>query len=77
MSKFNEDTLSMEPSDIRTDLGKQLRRAREASNLSIQSVANSLHLAPRIIIALEENDLHGSGPFVMRLKMEGVARRSG
>lgn len=56
MSKFNEDTLSMEQSEFPTDLGKQLRRAREASNLSIQSVANSLHLTPRIIIALEEND---------------------
>jgi len=57
LSKLIDGNTQTEPTDRLADVGKQLRRAREASNLSIQSVAASLHLAPKVVIALEENDL--------------------
>ena len=57
-----------------TDIGKQLRRAREAGGLSIQYVASSLHLSPRVIIALEENDFSQFQPVFVKGYLRNYCR---
>jgi cytoskeleton protein RodZ len=72
--KHNEGDTHAEPADQSVDIGKQLRRARESGNLSIQSVAASLRLAPRVIIALEENDFGQFQPVFVKGYLRNYGR---
>lgn len=56
------------------DLGGQLRKAREACQLSIPSAAASLHLPPRVIAALEANDFGQFEPVYVRGYLRNYAR---
>ncbi len=56
------------------DIGKQLRRARESGNLSIQYVASCLHLSPRVIIALEENNFSQFQPVFVKGYLRNYCR---
>ena len=73
MSKFSEGN-PQEPTEHLVDVGRQLRRAREAGNLSIQSVAASLHLSPRVIIALEENNFGQFQPVFVKGYLRNYGR---
>jgi cytoskeleton protein RodZ len=74
LHKHNEGDTHAEPSDQLVDIGKQLRRARESGNLSIQSVAASLRLTPRVIIALEENDFGQFQPVFVKGYLRNYGR---
>ena len=74
MHKTNENEPTAEAVSQLSDIGKQLRRAREADSLSIQSVATSLHLAPRVIIALEENDFSQFQPVFVKGYLRNYGR---
>lgn len=56
------------------ELGQQLRQAREACRLSLPSAAASLHLPPRVIAALEENDFARFEPVYVRGYLRNYAR---
>jgi cytoskeleton protein RodZ len=55
-------------------IGQQLRRAREASALSITSAAASLRLPPRVVMALEESDFKQFAPVYARGYLRNYAR---
>ncbi len=74
VNKINEGNPQTEPTGHRSDLGKQLRRAREASGLSVQSVSASLHLTPKIVIALEEGDFAQFQPVYVKGYLRNYGR---
>jgi cytoskeleton protein RodZ len=74
LHQHNQGDTPAEPSDQSVDIGKQLRRARESGNLSIQSVAASLRLTPRVIIALEENDFGQFQPVFVKGYLRNYGR---
>jgi len=62
------------PAENRGELGHQLRRARERSKLSVETVASLLHLDPRVITALEDNDFSQLMPVYARGYLRNYAR---
>jgi cytoskeleton protein RodZ len=74
LHQHNQGDTAEEPSDQSVDIGKQLRRARESGNLSVQSVAASLRLTPRVIIALEENDFGQFQPVFVKGYLRNYGR---
>lgn len=69
----NSNSLA-EQDDRPETLGRQLRRAREACRLSIPSAAASLHLPPRVIVALEEGNFGQFEPVYVRGYLRNYAR---
>lgn len=63
-----------EPAERQEGAGLQLRRAREAGRISIASAAASLHLPPRVIVALEESDFGQFEPVYVRGYLRNYAR---
>lgn len=63
-----------EPSDRQEGVGQRLRKAREANRISIASAAASLHLPPRVIVALEESDFGQFEPVYVRGYLRNYAR---
>jgi len=56
LNPAEEHDASQQSEVIATDIGKTLRRAREALNLQIEQAARQLHLDVRLLIALESDD---------------------
>jgi len=63
-----------EPAERQEGAGLQLRRAREAGRISVASAAASLHLPPRVIVALEESDFGQFEPVYVRGYLRNYAR---
>ena len=74
MNKLNEANPQTVPTGQPSDLGKQLRRAREANGLTVQSVSASLRLTPRIVIALEEGDFAQFQPVYVKGYLRNYGR---
>lgn len=67
-------TPSSEPAGQAQDIGQQLRQAREASHLSITSVAASLRFPARVVEALEDGDFKQFEPVYARGYLRNYAR---
>jgi cytoskeleton protein RodZ len=65
---------SAKPPERPSQIGEQLRRAREASRLSVVSAAATLRLHPKIIVALEAGDFQQFEPVYVRGYLRNYAR---
>jgi cytoskeleton protein RodZ len=74
LSNANEMELPAPQTENRGQIGLQLRKARKICRLSIETVALQLHMDPKVIKALEEDDFSQLMPVFVRGYLRNYAR---
>lgn len=74
MNNINETEAPAAQTANTGQIGWQLRKARKISRLSVETVALQLHIDPRVIRALEEDDFSQMKPVFVRGYLRNYAR---